>query len=204
MQTAMFIILGYLSGSILYARLFSRLLKKDDVIEKSKDQNPGAANAFMYGGFGCGLCTLVCDILKGFIPVWLYISYCNTANMDLSGLGIVIASPVVGHVFPLFYKFKGGKGIATTFGCLLGLLPLWQPFLVLVVFFIFFSTILRINPHFHRTLVTYFCSLLCMVCMVKNSAILLGFAIITLAVSARMFTSKEEKEKMRVELLWMH
>ena len=124
--------------------------------------------------------------------------------MDLSGLGIVIASPVVGHVFPLFYKFKGGKGIATTFGCLLGLLPLWQPFLVLVVFFIFFSTILRINPHFHRTLVTYFCSLLCMVCMVKNSAILLGFAIITLAVSARMFTSKEEKEKMRVELLWMH
>lgn len=204
MQTVVFMLLGYLSGGILYARLFARLMKKENIVEKSKDQNPGTANAFMYGGFWCGLCTLICDILKGFIPVRLYISYCNTANLALAGLSLVLAAPVVGHVFPIFYKFKGGKGIATTFGCLLGLLPMWQPFIILAVFFISFSTILRIKPHFYRTLMAYFGSLLCMAVVLDSSAILAGFAIITAVVSIRMFASKEEKEKMRVELLWMH
>ncbi len=204
MQTVVFILLGYVSGSILYARLFARLMKKDNIIEKSKDQNPGTANAFMYGGFWCGLCTLTCDILKGFFPVWLYISYCNNENLALAGLGLVLAAPVAGHVFPMFFKFKGGKGIATTFGCLLGLLPVWQPFAVLAVLFISFSTILRIKPHFYRTLMAYFGSLAGIVVAVDSPAVFVGFAIITALVSIRMFASKEEKEKMRVELLWMH
>ena len=51
LKTIGFISLGYLSGSILYARIFARLFKKDNMIENSKDKNPGTANAFMYGGF---------------------------------------------------------------------------------------------------------------------------------------------------------
>lgn len=70
MQTAAYILLGYLSGSILYARVFARLCGKEDVIECSRDKNPGTANAFMYGGFLCGLLTLICDIGKSFVPVY--------------------------------------------------------------------------------------------------------------------------------------
>ena len=72
MQIAGFILLGYLSGSVLYARVFARLFGKEEMIENSRDRNPGTANAFMYGGFWCGLLTLICDIGKAFIPVFLF------------------------------------------------------------------------------------------------------------------------------------
>lgn len=201
MQTVLFMILGYLSGSVLYARLFAKILKKENMIERSKDQNPGTANAFVYGGFWCGVCTLFCDILKGFVPVYLYIGYCRAANIALSGLSIVIAAPVIGHIFPLYYKWKGGKGIATTFGCLLGLMPLWQPSVILAGCFIFYSTILRISPHFYRTLAAYFSSFFCMIGMVDDVDVLVGFFIMIAAVTVRMLASKEEKEKLRMKFL---
>lgn len=195
----LFVLLGYLSGSILYARIFAKLFKKENIIEGSKDRNPGTANAFMHGGFWCGVLTLIFDILKGLLPVCLFMQ----TQTDLSALPFVMAAPVVGHVFPLFYKFKGGKGIATTFGCLLGLIPLWQPFVIQAVFFIFFSAILRITPHYHRTLITYLCSLLCIVSFAEQSSVMIGFSIITVAVYIRMLTSPEERKKMGVKLLWM-
>lgn len=204
MFTMEFVVLGYLSGSVLYARVFAKLFGKEKLMENSRDRNPGTANAFVYGGFWCGLLTLICDILKGFVPVFLYM-FCSRYRYDpVSGLTFVLAAPVVGHAFPLFYKWKGGKGIATTFGCLLGLLPTWQPAAVLAVFFIFFSVVLRVTPHFHRTLLAYFCALLCMACIVDRSAILGGFIIITVFVCIRMYASPEEKEKMRIKFLWMH
>ena len=68
-----YMILGYLSGSVLYARVFSQMLGKDHIYERSRDRNPGTANAFTYGGFWCGLGTLLGDLLKGAVPVWLYL-----------------------------------------------------------------------------------------------------------------------------------
>lgn len=201
MQTIVFILFGYLSGSILYAQIFAKVFKKENMIENSKDKNPGTANAFVHGGFWCGVVTLICDVLKGFVPVFLYMSYVSSIKGTLSAMPFVIAAPVVGHAFPVFYKFKGGKGIATTFGCLLGLLPVWQPAAVLAVFFVFYSCILRISPHYHRTLAAYFCSLLYMSFLVDFSAVVAGFAIITVIVCIRMFASKEEKEKMKVRLV---
>lgn len=204
MTMMVFVVLGYLSGSVLYAKVFAKLFGKEEMFALSKDHNPGASNAFVFGGFWCGLLTLIFDVLKGFLPVFLYLACCRYQNEPASGLAFVIAAPVIGHIFPLFYEGRGGKGIATTFGCLLGLLPIWQPVAVLAMFFIFFSVILRISPHFHRTLVAYFSSVLCMACLIDNSAIRLGFVIITAAVCIRMFTSQEEKEKMEVKLFWMH
>jgi len=63
---------GYISGSILFARVFGAVFKKD-ILNQSRDGNPGTANAFMYGGFFCGVLTLLFELLKGFIPVFLYL-----------------------------------------------------------------------------------------------------------------------------------
>ncbi len=101
MQTIAFVLLGYLSGSVLYARIFSKLFGEEEMIEKSKDKNPGTANAFVYGGFWCGVLTLICDIGKGFLPVWLYLRLQQGMQMEVSGLALVFAAPVVGHVFPV-------------------------------------------------------------------------------------------------------
>ena len=197
MSKVAWILFGYLSGSILYARIFAKLFRKEDMIEKSKDRNPGAGNAFMYGGFWCGVLTLTCDILKGFFPVFLFMRYAT----DMNSIAFVMAAPVLGHAYPLFFKGKGGKGIAVSFGCLLGLFPLLQPVAILAFCFLFFSCVLRINPHYYRTLAAYLCALIGMLLWVKWTMIRLGFAIITAVVSSRMLLSEEEKEKLRIKLL---
>lgn len=202
--TVMYMILGYLSGSVLFAQVFSKVFRKEGMIESSKDQNPGTANAFVQGGFWCGILTLAGDLAKGFLPVFLFLHYGMPEGSRALLNGLVIAAPVIGHIFPLFYGFRGGKGIAVTFGCLLGLLPLWQPVAALAVLFIFFSVVLRITPHYHRTLAAYLCALVCILCFQVGRSIDAGFMIITLAVCAKLLSSKETKEKMGVGLLWMH
>ncbi len=202
--TVMYMILGYLSGSVLFAQVFSKVFRKEGMIENSRDQNPGTANAFQYGGFWCGVLTLAGDLAKGFLPVFLFVHGRMADSPYRFMSGLVIAAPVIGHAFPVFYRFRGGKGIAVTFGCLLGLLPLWQPIAALAVFFIIFSVVLKITPHYHRTLAAYLCSLASVLCMEGETVIRAGFLVITLTVCARMLVSKETKEKMGVKLLWMH
>ena len=126
---------GYISGSILFARVFGAVFKKD-IISQSRDGNPGTANAFMYGGFFCGLFTIIFELLKGFMPVFLYLRKDALLFTDL-GIAFVMAAPVLGHAFPIFYRFRGGKGIAVSFGSLLGLLPAVTP--VSILAFTFYS-----------------------------------------------------------------
>lgn len=197
-----FILLGYLSGSVLYARIFAALFKKDNMIENSKDQNPGTANAFMYGGFWCGLLTLIFELAKGFLPVSFYIHQAGARFPDDISSALVIAAPVIGHAFPVFFKFRGGKGIAVSFGCLLGLLPLWQPLIILAFFFILFSVVLRISPHFYRTFVSYISALVCVFFLVKEPVICIGFLLIAAVVIIKLLFSKEKREKPEVSLLW--
>ena len=127
--------------------------------------------------------------------------YAPDLSPDMLSIAFVMAAPVVGHAFPVFYKGRGGKGIAVTFGCLLGLFPFLEPFAILAAFFIFFSCILRINPHYFLILLAYLCALIGMLLLVKQPMVLLGFAIITVVVSSRMLLSEEEKEKLRIKLL---
>lgn len=205
MKTFFFTLLGYLSGSVLYAYVFAGLLKKDGMIEKSKDKNPGTANAFLYGGFRCGLLTLLGDFFKGFIPVQLYMRYrYYNGAADVYSIALILAAPVIGHAFSLFHKLEGGKGIAVTFGCLLGLAPIWQPAVVLAVFFLLFSLILRITPHFYRTIAAYLCSLATMAVWDCEIGIWTGFLLITAVVLLRLHLSREYKGKVKVNLLWMH
>ncbi len=193
-----YMILGYLSGSVLYARVFSRLLGKDNIYDQSKDRNPGTANAFTYGGFWCGLGTLLGDLLKGAVPVWLFLR--GASASPTLALALVAAAPVFGHAFPVFYRFQGGKGIATTFGCLLGLLPVWQPLALFIGAFLLFSLVIRITPHFQRTIFSYLLTLICMLLTGQRSEIILGFLLITSIVCLRMHMSKEPREGLLVRL----
>jgi len=197
-----FTLIGYFSGSILYAPLFGKLLKGRDILEESRDQNPGTANAFMYGGFLCGILTLCCDLVKGFFPVYLYL---RIGNRPIGAeLAMVLAAPVVGHIFPVFFGFRGGKGIATSFGSLLGLLPETVPVLLLAGTFLFFTFVLRVRPHYYRTALTYLITMVLMILLCRVKGIVYGFSIITLSVLIRLGISREEKGAFEVQYLWRH
>ena len=90
----MYVIAGYLSGSVLYARVFLQLFGKADEYRQSKDENPGTANAFAYGGFACGVLTLAGDMLKGFLPVWLFLH--SGEDITPVTLALVLLAPVLG------------------------------------------------------------------------------------------------------------
>ncbi|WP_318499687.1 glycerol-3-phosphate 1-O-acyltransferase PlsY [Photobacterium leiognathi] len=107
------IIAAYLLGSISSAVLISRLCRLPDP-RKSGSGNPGATNVLRLGGKSAAAMVLVADILKGMLPVW--ISYFLGINPFL--LGIIGIAACLGHIYPLFFHFQGGKGVATALGAL--------------------------------------------------------------------------------------
>ena len=133
-------LIGYLSGSVLYAEVFCGIFGRKNAIEQSRDANPGTANAFLYGGFWCGICTLIFDMAKGFVPVYAYVHMTQMNLAESNGLALVLAAPVAGHIFPVWHHFKGGKGIAVSFGSLLGLIRiLFQQFFISLLRCVFYS-----------------------------------------------------------------
>lgn len=197
----LFTLFGYLSGSILFANIAASLYKKEILI-CSCDNNPGTANAFLYGGFWCGLTTLIGDLLKGFVPVSLYLRITN--GIYTPGLFIILSAPVIGHILPVFFHFKGGKGIATTFGSLLGIFPYMKPVLSLAFSFIFFSVIIQITSHFYRTIAAYISAMILMLITHTPLPVIAGYFIILTSVILKLINSNEEKERFRIRLLWMH
>lgn len=201
----MFIIAGYLAGSVLFAPMWGRVFTKKDIIEHTKDHNPGTANAFMQGGFGCGVATLICDMAKGFLPVFLCIHLSAEYGLhSAAGMAFVMLAPVVGHNFPLYTGFKGGKGIATSFGVLLGFYPDLKIALTLAIWFILFSLVIRITPHYYRTISTYAVAMICVIFGGFLPEQKLGFIMISIAVCVRMHLSDEKREECKVRLLWKH
>lgn len=197
-RTVVFTVLGYLSGSLLFARYWGKWCRGRNVVEESPDQNPGTFNAFQYGVVVCGTLTLCGDLLKGFLPVFLY---CRERPWGL-GLALVLAAPVWGHVLPLYHGFRGGKGVAVTFGCLLGLLPKRRPLLLLAFVFLFFSLVVKITPNYHRTLAAYVAAALGMVLFVPDPGVALGFGLISVVVIGKLLHSTERKESCKVGIVW--
>ena len=200
MKLLLLILVGYLSGSLLSAKFFVQLFAREDIVENSPDGNPGTFNAFRCGGFWCGCLTLFSDLLKGFLPVVWYRE--SAAEFPAFGIAFVLAAPVLGHAFSVFHKFHGGKGIAVSFGCLLGLFPYLRPAVILAVVFIFLSLVVKVSPHYYRTLFTYLVSVCIMPCFVPEPPILTGFLLITVIVMVRMLLSREEKGKCEVKIGW--
>ena len=74
----------------------------------------------------------------------------------------------------------------------------------MVLFFLFFSLILRISPNYYRTIAAYVCTEAALLLFAHNTAIITGFSLICLGIGFRMFTSREEKTSVEVKLLWTH
>ncbi|TMC62735.1 MAG: glycerol-3-phosphate 1-O-acyltransferase PlsY [Chloroflexota bacterium] len=111
---------GYLLGSVPSGWLVMKVYRNQD-LRKLGSGNIGAANVFRAGGPGAFALTLIADGLKGFIPVMLGIAFGLGGNeLALAAVGL---AAVVGHNWPLYLGFRGGKGVATSGGVLLALAP---------------------------------------------------------------------------------
>lgn len=207
MNTALwYAILGYLSGSILYAKLGQKLLAPNqNILSESIDHNPGVYNAFVYGGWKLGLFALVGDFFKAFIPVYLYLHVSAlgwTQALHEPGCALVIMAPVLGHVFPVFFGMKGGKGITASFGSLAALLPIWQPVISLALIFLLFTLVFNIKPDYWKTLVVYVCLGAASFFWKTAPPVVSGVTDICLLVLVRLALSREPKQKMEMLPFW--
>jgi len=107
---------AYLLGSVSSAIVIAKLFGLQDPRQVGSG-NPGATNILRYGGKKAALLTLAGDILKGVIPVLA----AHALKVESQVLGITMLAVFLGHVFPVFHGFKGGKGVATAAGALLAL-----------------------------------------------------------------------------------
>ncbi|MDD1631496.1 MAG: glycerol-3-phosphate 1-O-acyltransferase PlsY [Methylococcaceae bacterium] len=111
----LFVPAAYLIGSISSAIIICRLMGLPDPREQGSG-NPGATNVMRIGGKKAAAITLLGDLLKGLIPVYI----ANLLGVSVGLLASIGLAAFLGHLYPVFFKFKGGKGVATSIGVLLG------------------------------------------------------------------------------------
>lgn len=114
---------AYLMGSLSFAVIVSRVMGLNDP-RSYGSQNPGATNVLRSGNKQAAIATLLCDALKGYLPVFLVKLFGPEFGLDDHAVAWVAISAFVGHLWPVFFGFKGGKGVATAAGILFGVEPL--------------------------------------------------------------------------------
>lgn len=125
-------------------------------ISKFGDGNPGTVNAFKAGGWKIGVPAILLDFLKGAVPVFIIAQILGITDFRLVAIAI---APVLGHAFPVFLGFRGGKAIATTFGIWAGL-TLWQVPMIFGLGLILFKIIIRIKNDAWNTILGMLCVLI--------------------------------------------
>lgn len=128
MPDFLLVLLAYLIGSVSTAVLVSKRFYGIDIREHGSG-NAGATNTFRVLGKNAGVIVMAADILKGFIAVKLSLlsqySWHPSPSVQFVNLQVILGiASVLGHIFPIFSGFRGGKGIATLFGMILGIQPL--------------------------------------------------------------------------------
>jgi acyl phosphate:glycerol-3-phosphate acyltransferase len=123
-QCIMFIVTAYLLGSIPFGKLIAKQVARINITQRGSG-NIGATNVARELGISWGLVTLLFDMLKGFLPVFLYAHYILQPGIEfetcLSAIGL---AALLGHQFSIFMRFRGGKGVATAIGIYLAISPL--------------------------------------------------------------------------------
>lgn len=122
MNMILFAMGAYLIGSVSFAIVVSKLLRLEDP-RTYGSQNPGATNVLRTGNKLAAVLTLVGDCAKGWFAVVLAIDFSTPLELGIAGVSLAAFAVFAGHVWPIFFGFKGGKGVATALGVLLALSP---------------------------------------------------------------------------------
>jgi glycerol-3-phosphate acyltransferase PlsY len=128
------ILAAYLVGSLSFAVIVSRGMGLADPRSYGSG-NPGATNVLRSGNKAAAVLTLLLDALKGFVPVWLVDRFGAAYGLGDWTLALVGLAAFLGHLWPVFFRFRGGKGVATAAGVLLGI-NLWLGLAVLATWII--------------------------------------------------------------------
>lgn len=110
---------AYLVGSLAFAVIVSRLMGLSDP-RTFGSKNPGATNVLRSGSKAAAIITLLLDALKGFVPVLLVRLYGKPYGMEDGTVALVALGAFLGHLYPVFFRFQGGKGVATFIGVVFG------------------------------------------------------------------------------------
>mgnify|MGYP001826818685 CR=1 FL=1 len=129
---------AYLIGSISTAIITCKIMGIEDP-RKTGSHNPGATNVLRHGGKKAAIITLFGDMLKGLIPVLIAVPF----QLEPFGIAMVGLFALLGHVFPIYYGFKGGKGVATYYGVILGIN--WQVGLIALAIWLAVAKLLKIS-----------------------------------------------------------
>lgn len=137
--TVIFSLAAYLIGSISFAVVVSRAMGLADPRTYGSG-NPGATNVLRSGNKKAAILTLLGDAAKGWLAVWLAQWLAARFGVDETGIALVVIAVFLGHLFPVFHRFEGGKGVATAAGILLALnvwlgLATLATWLIIAVFF---------------------------------------------------------------------
>jgi len=122
MQTVLIVLAAYLLGSVSFAIVVSRALALPDP-RSYGSKNPGATNVLRSGSKAAAVLTLLGDAGKGWLAVWLAATISGGATVDGLAAPLAGLAVFVGHLYPVFHRFRGGKGVATAGGVLLGFDP---------------------------------------------------------------------------------
>jgi glycerol-3-phosphate acyltransferase PlsY len=120
MATIVFVLLSYLIGSVSFAVVSSKLFGLPDP-RTFGSKNPGATNVLRTGKKAAAALTLLGDAAKGWFAVWLALHFAPLYGLDDAALTACVLAAFLGHVYPVFFGFHGGKGVATALGILLAL-----------------------------------------------------------------------------------
>lgn len=120
MNTVLVVIAAYLIGSISFAVVVSKLFKLADPRTYGSG-NPGATNVLRTGNKNAAILTLLGDCLKGWLAVWLAKHFAPELGLTEGSIALVTLAVFIGHLWPVFFRFIGGKGVATALGVLLGI-----------------------------------------------------------------------------------
>ena len=116
-------VLAYLLGSISFAVLVSKVFRLADP-RTYGSKNPGATNVLRSGNKLAAVLTLIGDCAKGWLAVWLALQLDEQFALGEAGIALIALAVFLGHLWPVFLRFAGGKGVATALGVLLGLNPI--------------------------------------------------------------------------------
>lgn len=125
---------AYLLGSLSFAIIVSRLMGLHDPRSYGSG-NPGATNVLRSGNKKAAVLTLLFDALKGWLPVFALMQFGPHWQLGASAAAVAGIGAFIGHLFPVFFRFQGGKGVATAAGVLFGISP-WLGLLVLLTWIV--------------------------------------------------------------------